>query len=84
MANLGQVVEGMYVGEIDLKNQLALDSVLELERRLSVLANGRSMCQIVRRKRDADMSHVRSAARSWMLITFTSRSLMSDLCQELK
>ena len=40
MVNLRQVVEGMYVGKIDLNGQLALDSVLEVERRLSVLAYG--------------------------------------------
>ena len=41
MANLRQVVKGMYVGKIDLNGQLTLDSVLEVERRLSVLAYGR-------------------------------------------
>ena len=85
MANLRQVVEGMYVGEIDLNGQLALDSVLEFERRLSVLAYGSRFTRLtVRRKPDADLSHVRSATRSWLLTTFTSRSLTSVFCQELK
>ena len=75
MANLRQVVEGMYVGKIDLNGQLALDSVLEFERRLSVLAYGRFTHLTVRRKPDADLSHVRSATRSWLFTTFTSRFL---------
>ena len=84
MANLRQVVEGMYVGKIDLNGQLALDAVLEVERRLRVLAYGRFTRETVRRKPDADMSHVRSATRSWLLTTFTSRSLTSVFRQELK
>ena len=84
MANLRQVIEGMYVGEIDLNGQLTFDSVLEFERRLSVLAYGRFTPLTVRRKPDADMSHVRSATRSWLLTTFTSRSLTRVFCQELK